>query len=286
MVNPQELLDGRLEGLSASISVKVLLNFAALSLALDSALAYWFHSDLLSLDLEWTKANLSVGAILLVFTAYALSRVWLLPWLRFFIGLPFLFGTEYLIRRFLPRSHDRIGVREEEFLAFSIVSNNSVAYEEYRHQKEDRSSQLEVQELAIAVSVLLAVNLLVRSDSPTLAQRCIAWMAGLSAIPFALLSLLICFLMFSLVALSIIVTRFQGAYLPLFSVKLREAMGDFLEYEKRMKKLDELEAELSENNRVTRWKRVMEILEAQENQDIAEHDPCTGRPTSPSAGEG
>ncbi|HEX6900097.1 MAG TPA: hypothetical protein VF789_10305 [Thermoanaerobaculia bacterium] len=229
-------LHGFLEGASASITTKAFLHLAAISLFLDSVLAYWFGKNLLSVDIAWIQSRAQVGTILIFLTIYVLVKVWLLPFLRLLFGMPFFLGSEYLIRRFFKDF--RFGVRDDDFLAFAIASNNAVAHDEYKRLKAEQVDMLEYQGWAIAFFILIGANLAIAGKAPTILQEMRSVISGLPPPWHVLAVLALVPPLFMLLIFAVALSRFHGRYFPFVNRELLKAMDPFLERESETERLE------------------------------------------------
>ncbi len=235
-------LERHLDNLASGITRNPALSLSAFLLFADSVLVTMFGVNLLSVDASWVKGNLGIVGLLLLIGAYILIQEIAFPCLRVFFGVPTLLATEVFVGRALRRlgvpRGARIGIRGEDFLVYSIVKNNSVAYEEYKRRKANQADRLRQMDISLGLLSLGVVNVLapgeVRTISVTAAERSVT-------LPFAMfialwfISLIV--VLFLLVQ-GLVATRFEAGYFAIFNRKLYDDMEGFFELEQQMPSID------------------------------------------------
>jgi hypothetical protein len=225
----ESFIEEKAAGLFGSVTTRNLLSLAAIVLLADSVLVLGFGANLLLVDVDWLKNQLSFGFVLGVLIGYAFIRAWILPWLRVFMGTPSLLFTVYISEKMKDRLGVRLGIRDDDLLAYALVRDNSVAYEEYKKWKELQRASLEDKELAILVLILGAVNFFASGVVPSLSQ---SFVSGVRSLPPSLsiliyvvtvLALLWMFLMI------IVVTPYHARYVAISSERVHSDMAAFFE---------------------------------------------------------
>lgn len=225
----ESFIEEKAVGLFGSVTTRNLLSLAAIVLLADSVLVLGFGANLLLVDFDWLKNHLSLGFVLGVLIGYAFIRAWVLPWLRFFMGAPSLLLTAYLSEKIKDRFGVRLGVRDDDLLAYALVRDNSVAYEEYKRWKELQRANFEDKELAILVFILGSVNFFGSGAVPSLSQ---SFVSGVRALPpslsiliYAVIVLALLFMLFMV----IVVTPHHARYLAISNKKVHSDMAAFFE---------------------------------------------------------
>lgn len=231
-------IERHLDNLASGITRNPALSFLAFLLFADSLFVKLFERSLLSIDSSWIKGHLGISGSLLVVGAYILIQELAFPWLRFFCGLPALLGTEFLIHRLFRRFGVRLGIRDEDFLVYAIVKNNSVAYEEYKRRKAKHVEGLKEMELSLGIITLIIVNFLVAGDVRSISVIAFEWSLKLPAAMFLVLVVAVFFVLLFLLLSGLVATRFGVGYFPIFNTKLYDDMEGFFELEQRQPSIE------------------------------------------------
>jgi uncharacterized integral membrane protein len=188
-------IERHLDNLASGITRNPALSLLAFLLFADSLLVKLFETNLLSIDTNWVKEHLGISGSLLMVGAYILIQELAFPWLRFFCGLPFFLGTEVLIYRAFRRFGVRLGIRDEDFLVYAIVKDNSVAYEEYKRRKAQHVDGLRKMELSLGLLALTVVNLLVVGNVRPVSVIALEWSLKLPVVMFIILVIVVLFVL-------------------------------------------------------------------------------------------
>jgi hypothetical protein len=235
-------LERHLDNLASGITRNPALSFSAFLLFADSLLVRTFRVNLLAVDANWVKGNLGIVGLLLLLGAYIVVQEVAFPCLRVFFGLPALLATEVLIGKALRRLGvplgARIGIRGEDFFVYSIVKNNSVAYEEYKRRKADQADRLRRMDISLGLLALVMVNVLASGEVRTISIMALWWSFKLPPVMFIALMVMVLLIILSFLISGLVATRFEAGYFAIFNTKLYDDMEGFFELEQQKPSID------------------------------------------------
>lgn len=235
-------LERHLDNLASGIMRNPALSLSAFLLFADTLLVVMFGVNLLSVDANWVKGNLGIVGLLLLIGAYILVQEIAFPCLRLFFGLPVVTAIEIFMRKALRRlgvpRGARIGIRGEDLLVYSIVKNNSVAYEEYKRRKANQDDRLRRMDISLGLLALIVVNVLASGEVRTISLVALGWSFTLPTAMFIVSIVMFFVVVLFLLVSGLVATRFEAGYFAIFNTKLYDDMEGFFELEQQRPSID------------------------------------------------
>ncbi len=136
-------LDEQIAGIETLIAGRRGFQLGSFLLFVDSYLLFYFKVNLFSLNWNWAKSHIGLGAAATIVFFYFILAGLLLPLVQFFLLIPSIIGSEVLIHRWAKYGGEFVkGVDKLELLQFALVEDNGIAYQEYLKKEREATDYL------------------------------------------------------------------------------------------------------------------------------------------------
>lgn len=194
-----KLVEESFEGLGRLGRIEFFHALLSFVLFLDIYLALRHDKSVVTLDYAWLKQHLDIGEILIFLMLLSFLLAVVLPFVRScLVGLVMCGG---LISSFFHKATLEANVvKSEDLMAYAILNNNSVAYQECIRRGTVMGDTYAYRARAFAVIIFIITDLMVGLRGDSVALEFLSWLEGLPALASASLKV---FLMFTLLGAAV-----------------------------------------------------------------------------------